>query len=56
MLAQKISIYGRLKPVHDAIKIYLDGIETGGYSVNYSTGGVIFTKHQMKDAIITAKS
>ncbi|QOD37898.1 TIGR02217 family protein [Candidatus Wolbachia massiliensis] len=42
------------KPVHDTVKIYLNGAETKKYSVNYSTGEITFTKPPVKDAIITA--
>lgn len=42
------------KPVHDTIKIYLNGVETEKYLVNYSTGEIMFTRPPAKGAIITA--
>ncbi|MBS9531266.1 MULTISPECIES: TIGR02217 family protein [unclassified Wolbachia] len=42
------------KPVHDTIKIYLDGEKTEKYSVNYSTGEIAFMKPPAKGRIITA--
>ncbi|WP_255585977.1 DUF2460 domain-containing protein [Wolbachia endosymbiont of Mansonella ozzardi] len=55
MLAEKTSKYGTIKkPVHETIKTYLDGIEIEKYSVNCSTGEIMFTIPPAKGAIITA--
>ncbi|OJH31550.1 hypothetical protein Wxf_02439 [Wolbachia endosymbiont of Armadillidium vulgare] len=42
------------KPVHDTIKIYLDGEETEKYSINHSTGEITFMKPPAKGTIIIA--